>query len=184
MDKLLKMLTDTKGGFATLESIVEKPATKKSRKDGWPYEEVFEAPVTVRKVEYVNIRLSYEASVNRQRVREDLEPDFASYGLPWGEWKIPNLVIQHKGELYLRYYEDMSKNWAKSEHTWRCGERAMCDDEVKKFTEEFGPVHKDGSGRQEVGKPVRPKNVKFRNIVRLVFDGKTYEAQQLRLRGV
>lgn len=34
--------------------------------------------------------------------------------LPWGEWKIDNLVISHKGELYLRVANAYTKATAKS----------------------------------------------------------------------
>jgi len=30
--------------------------------------------------------------------------------LPWGQWKIENLVIEHKGELYLRVASAYTKN--------------------------------------------------------------------------
>ena len=171
---LLAMLKDTKGGFATLESIIEKKGTKKSRLTGEPFDCIFDGDITVHKTEYVNIKLSYEAAVNRQRVREDNEPDFVADSLPWGEWMIPSLVIVNKGEYYLRYYEDMSANWDKSDREWFCGKRPMSETEIVLWKTHFGPIIKEDSGRQEVDKAIRPKTVKFSNIVRLKFDGREY----------
>lgn len=173
---LMKMLQETKGGFATLESTIEKKGTVKSRITGEPFNNVFEGPITAEKTEYVNIKLNYEVSVNRQQLREGGPGDFEAESLPWGEWVIPNLVITHKGEYYLRYYEDMNRNWESSDRTWYCGKRVMTAEEIIRWKNEFGPIIKDGSGRQEVEKAIRPRTVKFRNITRLVFDGKEYIA--------
>ena len=173
---LLQMLKDTKGGFATIVSRIEKKGTKKSRLTGEPFESVFIGPIVVEKTEYVNIKLSYEAAVNRQRTREDIEPDFVSELLPWGEWVIPNLVIVHKGEYYLRYYEDMSANWDNSDREWFCGKRPMDAVEIALWKVHFGPAYKEDSGRQEVDKAVRPKTIKFSNIVSMKFDKKEYVA--------
>ena len=171
---LMQMLKDTKGGFATIVSRIEKKGTKKSRLTGEPFNCVFNGDIFVEKTEYVNIKLSYEASVNRQRVREDIEPDFVSEPLPWGEWVIPNLVIVHKGEYYLRYYEDMSANWDKSDRKWFEGKTEMTADRIDRWKREFGPADKDDSGRQETDKPVRPRTVKFCNIISMIFDKKEY----------
>ena len=173
---LMQMLKDTKGGFATIVSRIEKKGTKKSRLTGESFEYIFDGDIVVEKTEYVNIKLSYEASVNRQRDREDKETDFVSEPLPWGEWVIPNLVIVHKGEYYLRYYEDMNCNWDNSDREWFCGKRPMDDASIARWKKEFGPLDKEDSGRQEVDKAVKPRTVKFRNIVSMKFDKKEYVA--------
>jgi len=170
------MLKDTKGGFATIVSRIEKKGTKKSRLTGELFNCVFDADIFVEKTEYVNIKLSYEAAVNRQRTREDIEPDFVSEPLPWGEWVIPNLVIVHKGEYYLRYYEDMSANWDKSVRNWFVGKKPMDTVQVNRWKNEFGPATKEDSGRQEVDKAIRPKAIKFSNIISMKWDGKKYVA--------
>jgi hypothetical protein len=177
MDRLLRMLKDTKGGFATLESIIEKRSLKKSRITGIPFEETFSGPVTSHKIEYVNIKVDYQAAVNRQRVREDVvDPDFVAGELPWGEWELYGLVIVHKGERYLRYFEDMNRNWERSERMWLCGDRPMSEQEIVMWKGSFGPVEREDSGRQEVDKAIRPRTVKFCNIVKLRFDSKEYVA--------
>jgi hypothetical protein len=171
---LMDMLEHTKGGFATLESLVDKKSLKKSRSTGEPFEATYEGPITSHKIEYVNVKVDYQASVNRQRFREGNEEKFEANDLPWGEWELYGLVITHKGDRYLRYFEDMNRNWERSERHWYCGDRLMTDTEVERWKAEFGPVQKDDSGRQEVDKAVRPRTVKFDNILRLKFDGMEY----------
>ena len=173
---LMAMLKDTKGGFATIVSRIEKKGTKKSRLTGEPFNCVFDGDIFVEKTEYVNIKLSYEASVNRERVREGLDNDFVSEPLPWGEWVMPNLVIVNKGEYYLRYYEDMSANWDNSVRNWFCGNKPMEAAQIDRWKKEFGPMDKEDSGRQEVDKAIRPRTIKFSNIVSMKFDKKEYVA--------
>ena len=170
------MLKDTKGGFSTIVSRIEKKGTKKSRLTGEPFDAIFSGDITVLKTEYVNIKLNYEASVNRQRDREGSETDFVSEPSPWGEWVILNLVIVHKGEYYLRYYEDMSANWDKSVRNWFVGKKPMDAFSLCRWKNEFGPMDKEDSGRQEVDKAIRPRTVKFSNIVSMRWDGKEYVA--------
>lgn len=69
----------------------------KARKTGNPFGQIFKH---CRSVGFVGAH--YESAVNRQLRREDKEGNFSGESLPWGEWLVPNKVISHKGEYYLR----------------------------------------------------------------------------------
>lgn len=44
----------------------------------------------------------YEQAINNQLDKQGIKDSFESSNLPWGKWLIPNKIIEHKGQLYLR----------------------------------------------------------------------------------
>jgi len=91
--ELASLLRGIRG--ATFATLVTKTDAR-LKKTGNPF-----GPVD--KVSRVNVTLGfqYENSVNRQRVREESEPDFKAAPRQWGE-RIPGTVlVEHKGKLYL-----------------------------------------------------------------------------------
>lgn len=52
----------------------------------------------------VQMKYSYENAVNNRLERQGDERTFEAQGLPFGQWFIPNFLIAHKGEMYLRFY--------------------------------------------------------------------------------
>jgi hypothetical protein len=55
----------------------------------------------------VQINYSYENAVNNRLAKQGEERTFVAQSLPWGSWVKgqENKLIEHKGNLYLRYYE-------------------------------------------------------------------------------
>ncbi len=47
---------------------------------------------------------SYQNSVNNRLYKKDIEQTFISEPLPWGKWKVPNKIIEHNGNIYVRFY--------------------------------------------------------------------------------
>lgn len=45
----------------------------------------------------------YGAAVNRKLAKEGEDSSFQAEPLPWGEWEVPNKVISHKGQRYIRF---------------------------------------------------------------------------------
>ena len=101
MKDLIKMVSELKGcQFAsmTYENEVKcKVAVKK------------QLGVITKLVELRNIQIgaSYENAVNNHLENIQGIPDFKSFPLPFGEWVVgqENKLIEHKGQLYLRFYE-------------------------------------------------------------------------------
>lgn len=81
--------------FVTLETLTDA----KARKTGNPF-----GTILKQSIAHVAIGHNYEAAVNRQGIREDNVPTeaFKANALPWGEWLVPNRLITHKGEIYVR----------------------------------------------------------------------------------
>ena len=55
----------------------------------------------------VQLNYSYENAVNNRLAKQGNEKTFVAQSLPWGSWVEgqENKLIEHKGNLYLRYYE-------------------------------------------------------------------------------
>lgn len=61
--------------------------------------------VVTKKVEgMVQMLYSYESAVNNRIEKQGGERDFKAQGLPFGQWFVPNFLISHKGEMYMRFY--------------------------------------------------------------------------------
>jgi len=62
--------------------------------------------ITKRTEVRVQMRYSYENAVNNHIERNGGERDFKALSLPWGQWVegCENLLIEHKGNYYLRMY--------------------------------------------------------------------------------
>ena len=52
----------------------------------------------------VQMKYSYENAVNNRLEKQGGERNFKAQGLPFGEWFIPNFLIAHRGEMYIRFY--------------------------------------------------------------------------------
>ena len=95
--QLLKLIENTKGAaIVGLTALTDA----KARKTGSPFTNGVNKHV--RAVGFVGA--DYGAAVQREGARQDasLAAGFQAKPLPWGAWLVPNKVITHKGELYLR----------------------------------------------------------------------------------
>lgn len=52
----------------------------------------------------VQVGYSYKNAVNNRLEKCGEVADFPSASLPWGEWKVLNKTISHKGATYIRFY--------------------------------------------------------------------------------
>jgi hypothetical protein len=81
--------------FVTLETITDA----KAKKTGNPF-----GTILKQSIAHVAIGHNYQNAVNAQGKREENENagEFVAQPLPWGEWLVPNRLIGHKGEIYVR----------------------------------------------------------------------------------
>lgn len=81
--------------FVTLETLTDA----KARKTNNPF-----GIILKQSIAHVAIGHNYQNAVNRQGIREENENAgaFVAAPLPWGEWLVPNRLITHKGEIYVR----------------------------------------------------------------------------------
>ena len=122
---------------------------------------------------------SYENAVNNRGEKEQGHSiDFVSAPLRWGQWVAGqvNKLIEHKGELYFRFYG--LKN-GKVENEYFVGGKPATSEQIefiKKCTEKGEVKSQASAGLTE--NQVITRNVKVSNILSLSVDGKVYEIDE------
>jgi len=164
----------------TLESTVEKKANKKNRDidpetgKKTPFTDVFKGTIYCTKREYVSVYNDYvKATENKYRKEGRIEEadEIARTGkvksgeLPWGEWYKMNLIITHKENFYLRYYQNLNANYQFSEFVMHYEDGEVLSEAlVERYWNEFAPKKEDEA--------VETRVVKFAGITRAVLDNK------------
>ena len=141
--------------------------------------------VTKRSIDTFGFGLEYENEVKSELRRNGENGDFVSAPIAWGDFVVPCKVIKHKGtgELYLRvfadvYIENRPDEAGRVTEYYVDGEPAT--EEQMATIEEFAPKYNGTSKKQEqAGLPraeqVKPRTLKFSNIISVVIDNKMYE---------
>lgn len=106
----------------------------------------------------------YQNSVNRERARENLEPDFEAFPRKWGQRIKGTPFVEHKGKTYLELKVERALS---TEY--------LLDGEVvdKSVIEEWLPKRKPEGERQEVDRPIILRDYDLANIKAITFDGIT-----------
>lgn len=113
----------------------------------------------------VQLNYSYSNAVNNRLEKQGDDRSFTSKPLPWGNWFIPNKVIEHKGNYYLRYY--LMKGKELNETYFVNGRPATQSeiDIIKEYDKPSTSATQTAVGLLE--NQVEPKVVRFENIVSL-----------------
>lgn len=119
------------------------------------------------------LNFSYEKAVNNRLVKQGSEGNFVAQSLPWGQWVEgqENKLIEHKGSLYLRYYEVANADRGRA---WFVNGRYATAEEVRKIDLYLESKNTDSDRQTEVGlvkNQVKPKIVKLVNVLRLAVNG-------------
>lgn len=166
---LLKFVSDTKG--APFAHLMYEKLEKLPKYLG------IEGVVTKVAEGICQLNFEYEKAVNEHLKKHGLEPNFKSKALPWGKWFVNNLIIEHKGEYYLRYY--LLKN-NKFKETYYINGRLATEEESAKIKEHNSKGYSDSKTQNEKGlvyDQVTPRTVKFSNIISLKC-GETYNRNE------
>lgn len=152
---LIALLDDIKG--ATFATIVTDTDAR-LKKTGNP----FRGPV--RKVSTVNVTLGfqYESSVNRQRAREDAEPDFKAEPRQWGK-RVTPILVMHKGRIYLETKVERSQARYVDAAGW-----TLDNTEVRPF------LPSRGKSRQGVNREVIVRDYSLDSIRSISMKGEQY----------
>ena len=155
--ELKSALLERKG--TTFVTIIAE-TDPKLRKRGNPYA----GKVTKRSRVNGAIGWIYGNGVNRQRIREGLEPDFEAFPRKWGERIKGTPFVEHKGNTYLEL---------KVERV--LGTEYLLDGEPidRSLIEEWLPKRKPEGERQQVENPVILRDYNLANIKAIAFDGIT-----------
>jgi len=123
----------------------------------------------IRKRSYVSIRtgLDYNRTVNAH-LQQSGKDKVETMSLPWGEWLIPNVVIKHKGNFYLRVYP------AKSIDVRYSIDGQSVD---KKDIAHYLKPKKDNDVYDLGDDKVIVRTVKFDNVVEINADGQCFKVE-------
>jgi hypothetical protein len=157
LEEFKSALLERKG--TTFVTIVAE-TDPKLRKRGNPYA----GRVTKRSRVNGAIGWIYGNGVNRQRIREGLDPDFEAFPRKWGERIKGTPFVEHKGNTYLEL---------KVERV--LGTEYLLDGEPidRSLIEEWLPKRKPEGERQQVENPVILRDYNLANIKAIAFDGIT-----------
>lgn len=165
--QLIRTLAQVKGAtMMTLHTVTDPDMPKRNN------------PLFGRVKKHATINVTfgadYEAGVNRQLSREgnDNAGTFEAEPLPWGSWVVPNKIIEHKGETYVRVTPNPQM---KVEVSYTLDGQPVDTETVKPYLKVRVP-----SGRQlETGieRDVKPRNYKVSSIVGVTTGGTHYEIE-------
>jgi len=162
-NELAELLRSVRGSsIVSIESCTEPRLLAKHPVSGQP--NPFRNNVV--KVSRVNgiIGWQYERSVNRQRTREEMTPDFESLPRKWG-FRLPGTpLVEHEGRLYIELKVHQSLG-----HRYETLDGRELDDAD---IEPYLPQH--SAGRQGVRGEVILRDYALENILSIKMNGKTY----------
>lgn len=146
--------------------------------DGGIPQKVLGKGIVVTKIVHTNCQLnySYERAVNNRLEKQGDERDFVAQSLSWGHWVEgqENKLIEHKGTLYLRYYNVAN---ADTKSVWFVNGRIATPEEFMKIMDYLHSKNTQSKTQAEVGlveNQVKPKVVKVENILRLNVNGEEW----------
>lgn len=130
---------------------------------------------SVRKVSVRSAKVGcdYERVVNNREEKANGQRTFTAAPLPWGQWLVPNKVITHNGNFYIRVTSN--GNIAKTEY-YINGVKAT-DTEVATI-KVWEKGHKPSAKQSAVGiadkDQVRVQSINVANIISAAFGGNEY----------
>lgn len=122
----------------------------------------------------VQLNYTYENAVNNRIEKDGKEANFKAESLPWGTWFIPNVLIEHKGEYYLRYYAHKQSRF---ETEYFVDGRAATASEIAVIKAYKAAKNTTSKRQSEAGldeNQVIARCVKVGNIISLTTCGQSY----------
>jgi hypothetical protein len=170
--QLIAMINSTNGA---LPVGLLSETDSKAKKTGNPYGRILKRS---RSVGWIGV--NYQASVEREAARQGNSVCFDADPLPWGNWLIPNKVISHKGEFYLR--TQSTPGGRKRQPAKVLGFRSeatgqfLSYETVKPF---LPPVRESNKQAEEAGlegseNQIKVRTYKFDSIQKIRIGGVTY----------
>lgn len=152
--------------IVTIESVTEVK-TKKKNSLGEKFDDEFSGPVFCRKIQKVRIGVNYEDAVNAKRKKDGETPDFKVGKLPWGKWVKQNVIIEHNGAHYLRFYVGLNKTKTVYEYQLEDG-TVLGKNSVDKLTDFMT------KRPQKDPDAIQPRNINLDNVQKLFLGENTY----------
>ena len=156
IQQLYTLLKTRKGAFPVTLKTLTNPAVKA------------ECPVSqLSKTTVVNGmgNFLYEVSVNRQRIREDSQPDFSAFPRVWGVRMTGTPLVEYKGQLYLEL-----KVQRKLEERYFSAGQPIGLDAIEPYLRK-----KNEGERQGVNAPVVLRDYRLDHILAMRLGGEEYQ---------
>lgn len=164
----------------SIKSRTNLKLKKKARSDSKSLLEKFNTNSIYKITEnVVQINTIYDNSVNNRREKEDLERDFESEKLPYGEYVGDSrIVFQYNEKYYLRTYQTNSRLGKESKY-YRENGTQLSDVEVKILKEDFMSELPETIESQGLSyeKSCKPTNYLASGILELCMNDEEYEVK-------
>lgn len=168
--ELTNLIRQTKG--AAIIGILAVTDCK-ARKTGNPFGVILK---TVRAVGFCGA--NYGNAVLNEGLREEKSINFVSESLPWGSWLIPNKVIEHKGDLYLRLQSTAGQRQRQPAkvlgYQTETGQ-PLNFEQIKSFLPAKSESQKQIAAGIDAGKTVEVRTYKFSSLKVVRINGQTYQ---------
>lgn len=169
------IMTAQTSTLAAMNTTTAIKVNKKSRISGIKFEDGFKGEVFKAATIVANVGISYENTVNNRLVREEKENNFSAEALPWGQfWNDSKVIVEHKGELYLRYYPEMNAAAKHDKSTLIYADGTPLTSEEVALLAEYTAAPSTSS-RQGLDNEVKVRTIKIANINSFKTNGTTYE---------
>lgn len=166
--KLIERITASKGVLIIgLLALVDCRAKKTDNPYGVIYKQI-------RAVGFVGA--DYQSAVNNEAIRQEQSATFEAESLPWGSWLIPNKIITHNGNFYLRTQTTPGNRRVQPARVicYRdASGKYLARDDIKPFL----PVARESAKQQAqtgMDKTVWVRTYAFDSIQRIRIAGRTY----------
>jgi len=114
---------------------------------------------------------SYQNAVNNRLDKKDIEPDFISQPLPWGEWKVVNKIIKHNENIYVRFYLHKNSN---AESIYEYDGKQVDVNELLEFLPSSGESARQSEAGLNVEEQAKPLNIQINNINSISLNKQRY----------
>lgn len=164
MKTLIERIENLKG--CKIVTITYRTSVKLPKKYG------IDGAVTKETKTQGQLNYDYTNAVNNRLEKQGGEREFVAQNLPYGKWVNgqENKLIEHKGELYLRFYT--MKN-AKSEKAYFVNGMPATAEQIVVIKNYESSKYQQSGTQAAVGlveNQVMPKNIKLSNIIELRVD--------------
>lgn len=166
--QLINWLKQTPGAILMgIESLTDT----KARKTNNPYSKI------LKRSKFIGMTgVSYEKATNKAAAAQGVKESFKAESLPWGVWFIPNTLITHKGEFYLRF-QSTHKQRAKSKRIILDYRNEKGQIIPREEAEKFIPAPSVSAKQQNMGieQTVEVRTMNLNSIRKIRIMGTTYQ---------
>lgn len=127
----------------------------------------------------IQIGCNYENAVNIRLKEQGLMPTFKASSLPFGQWIVPNRVLEYQGRVYCRFYKTRNCNadykYIINGRLATAEETALID--AKCTEEDMTEIFRQSAYGLRGERFVKVRNYRIDHIIGMSAEGKRYELE-------